>query len=357
MESNRSWALEWDGLDVVVQKTFTVKGRWRHPRGFSESTQVHFPIDTLAQLKRFSPDIVISTELGCRSLSAVAYTKLHRSSRVILWTEVNKSTEHGRGVARKILRKLLVRHAHGFLALADGGVRYIESLGVARSKIFELLYTTDVSRFAAISHQPSVVRNQKRLLFVGQLIERKGLLPFTASLKRWAEKYPDQQVELIFAGDGPLQEVLQAETLPSNLRFKFLGNVSYRDLPRVYAEAGVLVFPTLADTWGVVVNEALAAGLPVLGSTHSQAVQKLVIDGKNGWTFRAGSSDETDQALHRCLTSTAETILAMRSAVRAAALELTPARVAQMIQTAIDFCLTAPNRQSAVEREICAPPV
>lgn len=355
MESNRSWALEWDGLDVVVQKTLTVKGRWRHPRGFSESTQVHFPLDTLSQLRKFSADVMISTELGCRSLSAVAFTKLHSGSRAILWTEVNESTEHGRGAARKILRRWLVRHAHAFLALGDGGMCYIESLGATRRKIFELLYTTDVSRFTAVRDQQSAV--EKRLLFVGQLIERKGLLSFTAALKKWAETHPDQRVELVFAGGGPLREALRAQAVPPNLRFEFLGDVSYVDLPRVYANAGVLVFPTLADTWGVVVNEAMAAGLPVLGSTYSQAVQKLITDGQNGWTFRADRPDETYQAIDRCLTTSIETLEVMRSAARCAALKLTPDRVANMIHTAVEFCLKSPNLESEVEQEICVPPL
>jgi glycosyltransferase involved in cell wall biosynthesis len=339
MESNRLWALEWDGLDVVVQKTVTRNGRWRHPRGFREPTLVHFPLDTLSQLRRFSPDVVISTEMGFRSLSAVAFTKLHRRCKAILWTEVNESTEHGRGLTRKILRKWLVKHAHGFLALGNGGVRYIESLGAAPQKIFKLLYTTGITRFAAVgSDRPSTV--ESRLLFVGQLIERKGLLPFTAALKRWAERNPTQLIELVFAGSGPLLETLRAQAVPANLRFEFLGDVSYRDLPRVYANAGVLVFPTLADTWGVVVNEAMAAGLPVLGSLHSQAVQELVVDGLSGWTFRADKPEEMYQAIHRCLCTPTETIQAMASDARRAALELTPGRAATMIQAAIEFCMT-----------------
>ncbi len=354
MESNRSWGLEWDDLDVVVQKTVTLKGRWRHPR-FRESTQVHFPLDTLSQLRRFSPDVVISTEMGFRSLSAVAFTKLCRGSRAILWTEVNESTEHGRGVARKILRKLLVRHAHAFLALGDGGVRYIQSLGAAPQRTFKLLYTTDVDRFAEESHQPSAISVQ--LLYVGQLIERKGLLPFTAALKEWAERNPDRNIELVFAGTGPLGRALRTQELPSNLRFEFLGDVSYQDLPRIYARAGIFVFPTLADTWGVVVNEAMAAGLPILGSLNSQAVQELVTDGRTGWTFRADRPEEMYQAIHRCLTTPAEALLAMRNAARCAALELTPARTANMIHAAIDFCLSGAKRKSAAEQEICLPPV
>jgi hypothetical protein len=194
---------------------------------------------------------------------------------------------------------------------------------------------------------------EKRLLYAGQLIERKGLLPFTTALKRWAAKNPDRRIELTFAGDGPLREMLEAAAPPANLRFEFLGNVSYEDLPEVYAKAGVLVFPTLADTWGVVVNEALAAGLPVLGSTYSQAVKQLVVDGKDGWTFRADQPEEMYAAIDRCLSTPADRLQAMRAEAQRTAMELTPVRVASMIQAAIESCLNSSNGQSSVEQEVC----
>lgn len=351
MESNRAWELEWEGLDVVVQRTLTVGGRWRHPRGFSESTQVHFPFDTLSQLNRFSPDVVISTELGFRSLLAIGHTKLRRRPKAILWTEVNASTEHGRGAIRGIVRNLLARQADGFLALGEDGMCYMRSLGAPDQKLFKLLYTTDVSRFRAASAER---RNERQLLYVGQLIERKGLLPFTAALKRWAEENPEQEINLTFAGDGPLRQKLQAEAGPRNLRFEFLGSTSYRDLPQVYAKAGVLVFPTLADTWGVVVNEAMASGLPVLGSIHSQAVRELVVDGKNGWTFRADCPEEMYQAIDRCLRSSVQTLQAFGVEACRTAMELPPTRIADMIHTAIESCF-AVGPQATVEQEVCAP--
>ncbi|HSU58161.1 MAG TPA: glycosyltransferase family 4 protein [Bryobacteraceae bacterium] len=341
MESNRPWALEWEGLDVVVQKTLTLKGRWKHPRGFSETTDVHFPLDTVSQLRKFFPDIIISTEMGLRSVLALASAKLRRSS-LILWTEVNELTEHGRGRTRGIIRKILARHAQGFLALGTGGVDYMAGLGAPPEKIFKLLYTTDVRRFAAESGKRE---NPIRLLYVGQLIERKGLLQFASALGEWAERHPEQKVALTFAGDGPLREKLQMNSGPPNLAVEFLGNLSYAHLPSVYAKAGVLVFPTLADTWGVVVNEAMAAGLPVLGSVYSQAVQELVIHGRNGWTFRPDKPEEMYGVIHECLTTPLETLDRMRDSARKTALELTPARVAGIIQGAVTSCLDKSRRE------------
>ncbi len=341
MESNRPWALEWEGLNVVVQKTITVKGRWRHPRGFSETTEVHFPLDTLSQLRSFHPDAVISAEMGLRSILALASAKL-RGSRLILWTEVNESTEHGRGRARGIVRKILAKHADAFLALGTAGVDYVGSLGARPEKIFKLLYTTDVSRFEAASAER---KNPKRLLYVGQLIERKGLLQFISALVKWVEGHPERKVELALAGDGPLRTKLQETSVPSNLQLEFLGNVSYSHLPNVYATASVLAFPTLADTWGVAVNEAMAAGRPVLGSVYSQAVEELVVNGRNGWTFRPDNPREMYEAIHQCLTASPETLNRMGEDARRAALEITPARVAGIIQAAITNCLEDSGRR------------
>ncbi len=71
-----------------------------------------------------------------------------------------------------------------------------------------------------------------------------------------------------------------------NVKLEFLGVFQYDDLPEIYGSAEVFVLPTLADTWAVVVNEALLAGLPVLGSIYAQAVEELIQEGGTGWNFR-----------------------------------------------------------------------
>jgi hypothetical protein len=338
MEANRSWQLDWGGLDVVVQKTVTIAGKWRHPRGFSEATEVHFPYDTVAQLKKYSPEAVISTEMGFRTIAAILYTKLHHQAKVIVWTEVNESTEHGRGTTRKLIRRWIAKQAHGFLALGTNGARYVENLGVDRKRIFKLLYATDVKRFEAAKPERGA-DTAKRLLYVGQIIERKGLTQFLAALSRWAENHSEESVELLIAGNGPLWLALEAIKLPDNLRCSFLGNVSYEELPALYARAGIFIFPTLADTWGVVVNEAMAAGLPVLGSVYSQAVQEMVADGVSGWTFRPDYGNEMYGAIERAMSSSAAALDRMRRCARDKALELTPEHIADLIEAAIRACL------------------
>src|SRR5258708_40228945 len=72
---------------------------------------------------------------------------------------------------------------------------------------------------------------------------------------------------------SPLKVFLEGYVFPQNITVKFCGAVAYSELPGIYAQCGLLVFPTLADEWGMVVNEALAAGLPILGSVDRKSTR------------------------------------------------------------------------------------
>jgi len=347
LEPNRSWGLNWEGLDVVLQKTITVRGKWRHPKGFEEPLFIHVPIDTVAQLKRFKADVILSAEMGSRTLMSLLYRKLRHTSKLIVWAEISESSEQGRGRLRGIFRSILARHADAFIVYGDSGARYVKRLNVPESKIFIVPYSTDVSRFA----QNSLRRGEeqaRRFLYVGQLIDRKGLLPFIGVLSQWAAAHSDCAIELLLAGDGPLRAELKAICGPANLKIKLLGDIRYEEAPRIYAESGVFIFPTLADTWGLVVNEALASGLPVLGSVYSQAVETLVTDGQNGWTFRPDDAEQTYDAIDRCMNTGVEALDEMRESARASAVKQTPEYVASLIDEAVMACMGGNARRSGV---------
>ncbi len=338
MESNRPWKVDWENLDVVVQRTYTAKGVWRHPRGFSEDLAVHIPLDTLQQLRRFSPDVIISAEMGARTLLAILFRKLNPSTRLVIWAEAAESTESGRGRARQMARKIIVRNADAFLAVGSSAVKYLQGIGAPAHDVFKIAYTTDVVRFAQgpIRRTPE---RAHRLLYCGQFVERKGLVPFLKILSRWAKDHPGQTVNLALAGNGPLYERLSQFPAASNVKLEFLGVFQYDDLPEIYQSAGVFVLPTLADTWAVVVNEALVAGLPVLGSVYAQAVEELIQEGRNGWIFRPDSEEDTYRAIDRMMKTSAEELDTMRGYGRALASQLTPEHVTELIVAAVNSCV------------------
>lgn len=343
MEPNRSWDVDWQGLDVVLQKTLTLRGKWRHPKGFREQLFVHLPIDTVAQLRRFRADVVISAEMGFRTLLGLLYRKLQPQSKLVIWAEIAESTERGRGLLRNLFRRLLGHQADMFIVMGESGARYLRTLHIQDSKILQIPYATKVHLFTETS-LTKTPEQARRWLYVGQLIERKGLMPFLDVAVRWASANRDCTIEFLIAGDGPIRDELNHFACPANLRVRLLGHVPYGNVSTIYADSGVFVFPTLADTWGLVVNEAMASGLPVLGSVYSQAVEMLVSEGENGWNFEPDNARDTYNAIDRCMKTPMEELHLMRERARSTALGLTSEDMARRIELAVDSILAAPRR-------------
>lgn len=295
------------GFDVKVQKSFSVPGRWVHPIGFTARMKIVLPFDTGRQLRKYNPDVVISTECGLRSLQGAAYC--HRQPRrpLILWVNQSEHTEAGRGRLRLLTRKWLLNRAALVLVNGQSGERYVERLGCDPAKVTKVhSYTIDINKFKC-DRARSPHSQVRRLLYVGQLIERKGILPFVEYLGLFCVKNPEVRVELTIAGAGPLEKRLRAQKLGGQGTIRVLGPIPYGELPVIYANADIFVFPTLADEWGAVVNEAMSSGLPILGSVYSQAVEELVKDGVNGWVFRPNHAGETMAKLSQALfTSTTQ---------------------------------------------------
>jgi glycosyltransferase involved in cell wall biosynthesis len=315
MEPNRNWDVSWGGLPVRIQKTWTVPFYWRHELGFKEKTWRHFPYDTLPLLIRERPDVVISAQLGFRTMQAALYRRIFSRSRLIVWLAVSEHTERGLSGLRVLERRALLRCADAVLVNGASGAKYVMGLGVPTARIFSLPCCAEITRHLELPLERDA-RQGRRLLYVGQLVDRKGLGPLLKALSEWLAPRPTQTCEFWIAGDGPTRPDLERLSLCPRLQLSFLGNVPYGKLPEVYAKCGVLVFPTLADEWGVVVNEALASGLPVLGSLYSQAVAELIQDGKTGWLFRTDHPGETYAAVDRAMSTPLASIQAMRPVCR-----------------------------------------
>lgn len=337
MESNRQWQVNWEGLDVIVQRTVTLIRRIGHNSSSDERQFVHFPVDTVPALMRFGADAVISSELGFRTSGALIYRLMNRKTRLLTWVCVSESTEAQRGMIRHKFRKFLLAGIDGFLVNGESGARYLRKMGVSGSKIFLAPYPTDVNRFAnsEVTRDPA---SMYRMLYVGQFVERKGLLPFCRVLARWATANPSSRIELVLVGSGPLEAAILSAPLPANVSMSIRAFVPYDEIGAVYRNAGIFVFPSLADEWGTVVSEAMACGLPVLGSVASQAVEELVEEGANGWLFDPAEEDQVLEAIDRCVHTSAADLNKMRSAAKESALRLSPEAVADQVMDALEVC-------------------
>ncbi len=338
MENDRAWIPEWGTLDVVVQRNVTLYPTMTDLAGFIRPLQVHVPYDTIPRLLRYAPDVVISAELGARTLQAVLYKALRPRTKLLLWCFLSEHSERNWGLARRMLRRVILAAADGVMVNGESGARYVQRFGVADHLITRVNQPVDVARFAA-AQRTRPAGACTRLLCVGMLNSRKGVLPFARRLMAWAVNNPrpagSEPAEIWWLGDGDLRAELEALPWPPGLTPRFLGNVPYAEVPETYAQCDLLVFPTLLDEWGLVVNEAMAVGLPVLGSLYSQAVEELVIEGETGWVFDPQSEASVDAGIVRALGTSPAAMAAMREAVQARIARLTPETTAILIADAI----------------------
>jgi glycosyltransferase involved in cell wall biosynthesis len=160
------------------------------------------------------------------------------------------------------------------------------------------------------------------LLFCGQMIRRKGIDLLLTAVERVVKK--GLGVRLLLVGrEADLPQFLAAVSPETRARVHYEGFQPPERLPEYFARADVFVMPSRHDGWGVVVNQALGAGLPVITSDAVGAGLDLVDDGVNGLRFRAGDVEQLQQRLERLIASP-ETVRAWGAASRRRALDLTP---------------------------------
>jgi glycosyltransferase involved in cell wall biosynthesis len=354
MEFNRQWKPFFGDLQVTIQRGLTRTAVWKHENGFTEAFALHFPIDTIPQLWRCHPHVTISAQLGLRTAQAAFYRRVLGRGKLVIWTGLSKETEKGRSPFVVALRKVLLRMADAVTANGASAEEYLTALGVSSEKLFRVPYCLDMAPYLELPLEREPYAEQ-RLLYVGQLVHRKGLIPFLSLLAGWLQQNPQRRCEIWVTGEGPLRESLESLPVPNQLQIRLLGAVPYERLSEVYGRCGILVFPTLADEWGMVVNEGLAAGLPVLGSIHSQAVADLVEEGITGWTYSPDHPGEMLAALNRAMTAGQDQLHIMRTACRKRVITYTPEFAAKCFLSAIEYVLGKGTRDSATEKSSLDP--
>ena len=193
----------------------------------------------------------------------------------ILWTESTRMD--WRSGRLDVVKQLLLRGPRAFIVPGSAARDYLLRLGVPAERIHVAPNAVDPHVFGTTTRarEEDVVR----LLAVGRLAREKGL----DVLLDAAHDFP---VEIVLAGSGPEKEHLRSL---AGQNVTFLDNVARDDLAQVYADADVLVMPSRSEPWGMALNEAALAGLPLVSTTAAGAAWELIEDGVNG--FRVPPDD------------------------------------------------------------------
>lgn len=261
-------------------------------------------------LTRAQPHAVV-----CGGYSYLACWQAARWARrqgrpVLLWSESTANDLRRRHRVVEFMKTRFARLCTAFVAAGKASRDYLLQLGAPADRIFTAPDAVDVKLYARRAEETrqraAAVRAQHDLprryfLYVGRLVPEKGIFDLLAAYSALAE-HERSQIGLVFAGDGASRGRLAeraAAITPGSVRFS--GFVHREELPQLYTLAEALVFPTHSDTWGLVVNEAMACSLPVIASDVAGCVPDLVEDGRNGFVFPAGNIGQLTRAMRTWL--------------------------------------------------------
>lgn len=138
-----------------------------------------------------------------------------------------------------------------------------------------------------LSQEWRIPKDSIVFLFVGKLIPKKRPHDFIKTLNMTQKNLP--QIFGLIVGDGPLRSELETFSNNSNLLVTFTGFLNQKEMPKAYTVSDVLVLPSDGgETWGLVVNEAMASGLPAIVSDKVGCVPDLIYPGETGEVFTCG---------------------------------------------------------------------
>lgn len=226
------------------------------------------------------------------NLAALAWAKLNHRS-VILMTE-SKQDDMSRQTIQEWLKGLLVQQFDSFLVGGTSHRQYMLVLGASYDRIFEGYDVVDNQLFAKaaytarLSTQLRSDSNLPELYFMAacRFVPKKNLPMLLEAYRLYREMHPVDGWGLVICGGGPLEDELHQLIKTKKIPDVYLpGFHKGKELGRYYGLASCFIHPSIQEQWGLVVNEAMAAGLPVLVSQTCGCVQDLVQEGVNGFTF------------------------------------------------------------------------
>ncbi|MBI5305974.1 glycosyltransferase family 4 protein [Candidatus Wolfebacteria bacterium] len=222
-------------------------------------------------------------------------------------------------IKKIIFGKLLFPRVNAFLYIGEENKKFYQYYGVPEEKLFFTPYAVDNTRFIneaknLKSHPPhpptggggsnlknsiGIDSNSIVILFVGKLIEKKRSMDLLKAYHKCITHNSKFIIHLLFVGDGALRSELEKYIKENNLKnIHFAGFKNQTELPQYYAMADIFVLPSgEGETWGLVVNEAMCFGLPVIVSDVVGCGKDLVKNEENGYIFPLGNIQKLSEYL------------------------------------------------------------
>lgn len=290
-EDNRSWDIPEDKLlntRILESRILKIKNKL-------DTRYIHLPGNIEKELNSIQPDTVVAIEYNPAALQSMCWAKFH-GRKFVHWTDGTLYSERNIGKVQRLARKIICSNADACIASSTRAKEKLLAWDVPEEKIFVSLITVDISRFQRVHRQPE----PGRILYVGSMIPRKGLDLLVEALK-----FVPGDVELRIVGNGTEEEIagLKAAALDSGVAEKlvFCGFLQGEALTEEYRKAQVFVLPTREDCFGLVLLEAMCAGVPIVASQYADGAYDTVIEGENGYIADPYDAEAFGKAIEKAM--------------------------------------------------------
>ncbi|MDR5780137.1 glycosyltransferase family 4 protein [Caballeronia sp. LZ065] len=220
--------------------------------------------------------------------------------------------DNPRRMLTSIPKRVFFTLCDGYFAFGMRSREYLMSLGAKQDAIFSPCQAAAMPR----AFSPGTVVSDRLahrqggrpvFLFVGRLSAEKGINTLVEAFRMLKERVADAELRIV--GTGPLGNQLKQQVADAGLQdsVHFLGSLQDEPLSREYFGATCMVLPSVREPWGLVTNEALAHGCPVLVSESCGCVPELVVDGVSGYAFPAGDVPALHRVMRKSLEAFADT--------------------------------------------------
>lgn len=281
---------QWEIYKNEIQFSYEVLPSWRARLG-RHNLLINRGVRTA--LDRIVPDAVICGGYNYLASWSAAYWARAKRIPFLLWTESTAFDQRQQYRLVELAKKRFLNLCRGFVVPGLSSLHYLTNLGIETGQIFVAPNAVDTSAFAMVAEatceNDAQIRSRYGLpcryfLYVGRMVKEKGIYDLLAAYAEVREEIRSQ-VGLVFVGDGADRNDLQRSLKINPGTIQFLGFKQREQLTEIYALAEALTFPTHSDPWGLVVNEAMACGLPIIVTNVAGCALDLVHDGSNGFVI------------------------------------------------------------------------
>jgi 1,2-diacylglycerol 3-alpha-glucosyltransferase len=251
-------------------------------------------------LSQIDPDVVaIAGYFQPGMLAALSWSRLHRKPTILL--SASKEDDAPRTGIKEQLKQRLVHQYQAALVGGQPQKRYLLKLGMPENQIF-LGYNVVGNEAFHPDRLRSLPNPMQAPFFlsINRFVEKKNIpnliTAYAAYVKETSEPW-----DLVLCGDGALRPQIEAQIQALGLSdcVHLPGFLQQAELMPYFAHANCFIHASYQEQWGLVVNEAMAAGLPVLVSNRCGCFEDLVIEGENGWGFDPNSIEQMQQFMSK----------------------------------------------------------